>query len=47
MRNLLREYFMQFRCQLIEENMIDNEAIFIDGTKIEVNIMSFCLFFYT
>ena len=26
---------MQFRCQLVKEEIIDHEAIFIDGTKIE------------
>ncbi|MDW8518605.1 transposase, partial [Priestia flexa] len=38
---LLRECFVQFRCQLIQENEIDNEAIFIDGTKIEANANKF------
>lgn len=34
---LLRQCFVQFRCQLVQENQIDEEAIFIDGTKIEAN----------
>lgn len=38
---LLRECFVQFRCQLVKENEIDNEAIFIDGTKIEANANKF------
>ncbi|HBD4305948.1 TPA: transposase, partial [Escherichia coli] len=33
--------FVQFRCQLIEEKLIDQEAIFIDGTKIEANANKF------
>ncbi|MFV0561416.1 MAG: transposase, partial [Enterococcus sp.] len=38
---LLRECFVQFRSQLITENEIDEEAIFIDGTKIEANANKF------
>src|SRR5690625_1837264 len=38
---LLRQLFVQFRCQLVEEKIIDNEAIFIDGTKIEANANKF------
>lgn len=38
---LLRECFVQFRSQLIAENEIDEEAIFIDGTKIEANTNKF------
>ena len=34
---LLRECFIQFRHHLVEEKLIDSEAIFIDGTKIEAN----------
>lgn len=34
---LLRQCFIQFRCTLIENKVIDNEAIFMDGTKIETN----------
>ncbi len=34
---LLRECFVQFRSQLVKEQLIDEEAIFIDGTKIEAN----------
>src|SRR5699024_8942550 len=36
-KDLLRQLFVQFRCQLVEEKIIDNEAIFIYGTKIEAN----------
>src|SRR5690554_315832 len=36
-QEILRECFVQFRCQLVEEKLIDEEAIFIDGTKIEAN----------
>ncbi|WP_415783307.1 transposase, partial [Alkalicoccus chagannorensis] len=38
---LLRQCFVQFRCRLVEEDAIDNEAIFIDGTKIEANSNKF------
>jgi len=38
---LLRQCFVQFRSQLVEENQIDEEAIFIDGTKIEANANKF------
>ncbi|CEA04102.1 hypothetical protein BN1050_01822 [Metalysinibacillus saudimassiliensis] len=41
MKELLRQCFVQFRCQLIEAKQIDNEAIFIDGTKIEANANKF------
>ena len=41
MQELLRQCFVQFRCQLIEIKQIDNEAIFIDGTKIEANANKF------
>ncbi|MFS7208196.1 IS1182 family transposase [Carnobacterium divergens] len=34
---LLRECFVQFRSQLVKEQLIDEEAIFIYGTKIEAN----------
>ncbi|MER2171613.1 MAG: transposase, partial [Psychrobacillus psychrodurans] len=37
MKELIRQCFVQFRCQLVEEKLIDQEAIFIDGTKIEAN----------
>lgn len=40
-RELIRQCFVQFRCRLIQENMIDQEAIFIDGTKIEANANKF------
>src|SRR5690625_2452692 len=36
-KELLRQCFVQFRCQLVQEKQIDEEAIFIDGTKIEAN----------
>ncbi len=32
MQELLKQCFVQFRCQLIEEKCIDQQAIFIDGT---------------
>jgi len=41
MKELIRECFVQFRCQLVEESLIDQEAIFIDGTKIEANANKF------
>ena len=41
MQELLRQCFVQFRAQLINEKIIDNEAIFIDGTKIEANANKF------
>ncbi|MGV3240974.1 transposase, partial [Streptococcus hyovaginalis] len=40
-KDLIRQCFIQFRCQLIEEKLIDQEAIFIDGTKIEANANKF------
>ena len=40
-KDLIRQCFVQFRCQLVQENMIDQEAIFIDGTKIEANANKF------
>jgi len=36
-KELLRQCFVQFRCHLVQEKQIDEEAIFIDGTKIEAN----------
>src|SRR5690625_2829033 len=38
---LLRQCFVQFRSKLVQEKEIDNEAIFIDGTKIEANANKF------
>ena len=38
---LLRECFVQFRNQLVEKELIEEEAIFIDGTKIEANANKF------
>jgi len=38
---LLRECFVQFRCHLVQEGHIDNESIFIDGTKVEANANKF------
>ena len=40
-KTLLRQCFVQFRCQLVEAQLIDDEAIFIDGTKIEANANKF------
>ena len=34
---LLKECFIHFRNQLVTQKLIDKEAIFIDGTKIEAN----------
>ena len=41
MQELLKQCFIQFRCRLIEEKCIDQQAIFIDGTKIEANANKF------
>lgn len=41
MKELLRQCFVQFRCQLVKEKLINEEAIFIDGTKIEANANKF------
>ena len=41
MKELIRQCFVQFRCQLVKEKLINNEAIFIDGTKIEANANKF------
>lgn len=40
-KGLLRECFVQFRSQLVKEEVIEEEAIFIDGTKIEANANKF------
>ncbi|MGM8216220.1 IS1182 family transposase [Bacillaceae bacterium W0354] len=40
-KELIRQCFVQFRCQLIQNNLIEEEAIFIDGTKIEANANKF------
>lgn len=40
-KDLIRQCFVQFRCKLVEEELIDQEAIFIDGTKIEANANKF------
>ncbi len=40
-KELIRECFVQFRCQLVEAKLIDQEAIFIEGTKIEANANKF------
>src|SRR5690625_3442761 len=40
-QDILRQLFVQFRCQLVKEKVIDDEAIFIDGTKIEANANKF------
>lgn len=41
MKEMIRQCFIQFRCQLVQEKLIDQEAIFIDGTKIEANANKF------
>src|SRR5690625_740754 len=38
---LLRQCFVQFRSKLVQEEKIDAEALFIDGTKIEANANKF------
>jgi len=40
-KEILRQSFVQFRCQLVKEKLIDEEVIFIDGTKIEANANKF------
>ena len=40
-KELIRQCFVQFRCRLVSEKLIDQEAIFIDGTKIEANANKF------
>jgi hypothetical protein len=40
-KELIRQCFVQFRCHLVEEKLIEQEAIFIDGTKIEANANKF------
>jgi hypothetical protein len=40
-KDLFRQCFVQFRYQLIEEKIIDQEAIFIDGTKVEADANKF------
>ncbi len=40
-KELLRQCFVLFRCQLVEAKAIEEEAIFIDGTKIEANANKF------
>jgi hypothetical protein len=41
MQEIIRQCFVQFRFQLVQENLIDQEAIFIDGTKVEANANKF------
>src|SRR5690625_6940048 len=41
MKEKLRHLFVQFISKLVKENLIDQEAIFIDGTKIEANANKF------
>ncbi|MBF0841644.1 transposase [Staphylococcus lentus] len=47
MDKLLQTLFINFRFQLVEQNINDEESIFIDGTKIETNAnkYTFRLFF--
>ena len=40
-KDLLRQGFVQFRSRLVQEDIIDAEAIFIDGTKVEANANKF------
>ncbi len=41
MSELLRQCFVQFRTKLVQEKQIEEEAIFIDGTKLEANANKF------
>jgi len=41
MNELIRQCFVQFRCQLVQEKLIDLDAIFIDGSKIEADANKF------
>lgn len=41
MKELIRQCFVQFRVKLVQEKLIDQKAIFIDGTKIEANANKF------
>ena len=41
MNQLIQECFVQFRCQLVQEKLIDLDAIFIDGSKIEADANKF------
>ena len=34
---LLESLFIQFHSQCLKQNLIDDQAIFIDGTKVEAN----------
>ncbi|MGZ2590121.1 transposase [Staphylococcus borealis] len=34
---LLESLFIQFHSQCLKQNLIDEQAIFIDGTKVEAN----------
>ncbi len=37
MDKLLQSLFINFRSQLVEHNLIDEDSIYIDGTKIEAS----------
>lgn len=41
MNKLIQQCFVQFRCQLVQEKLIDLDAIFIDGSKIEADANKF------
>lgn len=41
MNELIGQCFVQFRCQLVQEKLIDLDAIFIDGSKIEADANKF------
>lgn len=41
MQEIIRQCFVQFRCQLVQEKLIDLEDIFIVGTKMEANANKF------
>ncbi len=40
-KEIIRQCFVQFRCQLVQEKLMEQEAIFIDDTKIEANANKF------
>lgn len=42
---LLQSAFVQFRCQLESQGLIESDAIFIDGTKIEANANKYTFVF--
>ena len=45
MAALIQEAFIQFRMQLETQGLVDNDAIFIDGTKLEANANKYTFVF--